>query len=231
VEYGTLCNKTTTLSNGYYARSIRLVLTASERRQGIVALPYYPKLKMALEEWFLEVFEDASRSALGVFNQSPRFRQHEAASHRFDTIDGHEKVMEFQEISAEISLTPSELPGMSLDDILRLLIESGRSFGQKQAEYHFGQIEKITTETGNVVSGPLTHETLLSTLEKLSVTFDDQGNVNMPTIVIHPDMAARLKELAKEGDEDPAVKTRLNEIFARKKEAWLEEQNSRKLVD
>lgn len=195
-----------------------------------MALPEYPTLKKSLEDLFMEVYKASMKSQMSVFRESPRFIQHEGARHTYTTVDGQHKEMDFQEVSLEIVLSKSELKESGIGFVLNLLAKKGEESGAKQAQYHFGQINAITTETGNTVRGELSVDTMLQVLERLHISFDDTGNPRMPTMVVHPDMAPQVESLA-EAAEDPEVKTRLNEIFEQKRVEWNEEQSRRKLVD
>lgn len=62
----------------------------------------------------------------------------------------------------------------------------------------FDYLSKICEATGNVVDAagrPLTHELILSALEKVEIDFDVNDEPIMPTLVVHPEMAEKLSKL------------------------------------
>lgn len=195
-----------------------------------MALPLYPQLKKSLENMFLELLEGASRQELGPFNESPRFIQHEGTTHSYNTAEGEERQTEYQDMMVELQLSSSELANMTLGDAVKLVVEKGHEIGAQQARYHFGMLSKIIEEAGSTVNGPLTLNRLFEVLEKLYIHFDDLGNPRWPTMVVHPNVTPRLRELARELEAEEA-KTRLSNIIERKREEWNEEQDRRKLVD
>lgn len=199
-----------------------------------MALPLYPQLKIELSDWFLEIVEGAARSELGPFADSPRFIQHEGTTHNYTTVQGDERSSDYQDMQVEAELRLSEVPSMDFASVLRLLIEKGRELGAQQARYHFGVLNEVIEETGNIVDGkgqPVTLDLLLETIEKLHISFDDAGNPRMPTIIVGPRMAPRFQEIMRKADSDENAKARLNEIMERKRVEWDEEQDRRKLVD
>ncbi|WP_329549593.1 hypothetical protein OG548_42855 [Streptomyces sp. NBC_01356] len=199
-----------------------------------MALPLYPELKTDLEDWFIEVFKEAARQELGPFSESPHFIQHEGTSHSYETIDGEEREFNYQDMTAEILMSSAEVVTKSLHDVLQLLVDKGEEFGRQQARYHHSRLNEIIEQAGNVVDGggqKLSLDLWLKALEQLHISFDDHENPKMPTMVIHPDMAPRVKELMREAEGDETAKARYREIMERKLEEWHEEQNRRKLVD
>ena len=179
-----------------------------------MALPLYPQLKEGLERMLLDLLEAASRQELGPFNESPRFIQHEGTTHSFNTVDGEERQTEYQDMSVELTLSFSELANMNFGDALRLAVEKGHEIGVQQARYHYGMLNQIIEESGNVVDGPLTLDRLFELLERMHISFDNLGNPRWPTMVVHPNMALPVQELAREMETDEA-KARLTEIIGR----------------
>lgn len=191
----------------------------------------YLSLKRDLEQWFIEIFQQASNEELGPFRKSPRFIQHEGDTHSYSTVDGTERLTEYQSFQAEIEIETSRLIEMPLDDVLQLLIDKGREFGKQEAAYHFAQIDKVIEEAGNKVEGAFTVEKVLEALEAVYINFDDHGNAQLPSIVIHPSQQEKIQEIARQLEGNEEARSRMNAIIESKRVAWHEEQNNRKLVD
>ncbi len=199
-----------------------------------MALPQYPQLKTELERWFLEILKHSARQQLGPFNQSPRFVQHEGTTHSYNTVQGDERITDYQDMGVEIVLTLSDIPGMALEDVLRLVIEKGAELGAAESKFHFQRLNDIVEEAGNVVDGkgkPITFDLWLESLEKLYVSFDDYGNPRMPTLVVAPDMKQRVEDMVREAAADEGARARFQKVMEQKRKEWDEEQDRRKLVD
>ncbi|MGW1324264.1 hypothetical protein ACWD64_17220 [Streptomyces antibioticus] len=199
-----------------------------------MTLPLYPKLKIELEDWFMEVFKGAVQKELGVFSESPHFIQHEGTSHSYETVDGEERETDYHSMTAEIPMSSIDVADRRLDEILLLLIEKGEEFGRRQAQFHFGRLNEIIEQAGNVIDGKgqkLTLDLLLKTIEQVHISFDEDENPRMPTMVMHPDMAPRIQEIIREVEADETAQEKFHEVMTRKLGEWREEQNRRKLVD
>jgi hypothetical protein len=214
--------RASTLTLYYYAKEVS------------VALPLYPELKAKLEEWFIEVMREAAQRQLGPFNQSPRFIQHEGRDHRYTTVTGEARSAEYQDFAVQFRLGPAELASMTIEQVLRLFHEKGTEIGTLEARYHFGRLDSITEETGNIIHGngaPLSIDMIIEALEQMYIAFDRSGNPRMPTIVVHPTRRERLREILSEAETDPDTRARLSAVFERKRREWHEQESSRKLVD
>jgi len=195
-----------------------------------MALPLYPQLKEGLEKMFLDLIYAASQQELGPFAESPRFTQHEGSSHSYNTVDGEERSTDYQEFMIEFELSAADFMNMELGDVIRLVMQQAREFGSQQSRYHYARLDQIIEEVGNKVTGPLTLDKFFEAIEQLFIPFDDSGNPQWPTLVINPNTAPRVRELAQAMETDEA-KARLAEVIERKREQWDEEQSRRKLVD
>jgi hypothetical protein len=98
----------------------------------------------------------------------------------------------------------------------------------------FQEISRVTKKTGNEVNAqgqPLTQELFLQTLNKMDFDFDEKGNWNPPSIIMHPDLWAAKKDEIKSWETDEIFLAKQEEIIAKKKEAWHDRENRRELVD
>jgi hypothetical protein len=78
---------------------------------------------------------------------------------------------------------------------------------------------------------PFTFELFLETLEKISIDFDDQGNPYLPTVVVSPELGAKLKSKLPEWEANPDYDKRFKELIERKRKEWNDRESHRKLVD
>ena len=95
-----------------------------------------------------------------------------------------------------------------------------------QERRFFAAMGTITSASGNVVNagGELTFEKFYEVLDGMEWSLDDDGELSVPTIVMHPSDAEKLKEL-----ENPETLAAMEELKARKYEEALARRPSRRL--
>lgn len=89
---------------------------------------------------------------------------------------------------------------------------------QQVSRQFLQRLDETTEQTGNVVDGegrPLTAELLCRMLEKMEISFDSAGRIQIPTPMFPPAMEGRVRRVL----EDPATQVRLNVVFVKK---WFE---------
>lgn len=133
---------------------------------------------------------------------------------------------------------PSERVGFEMgwerDDVLKgnfealvLQLDSASGeLGEKLVGMFVKTMGAVTDSTGNVVDAqgsPLTFELLYEMLDKIEYTLDDDDELEMPSLVMHPDM---VKKLPKPTPEQEAA---LEELKQRKREELLAQRRSRRL--
>lgn len=134
---------------------------------------------------------------------------------------------------------PSELVGFEMkwdrDDLLAGNFEAflvqldaaSNELGEKLLGMFFKTMDAVTESTGNIVDAggeKFSFELLVETLEKIEWSLDDEGELVMPSIIMHPD---QMKNLPAEAT--PAQKAELDELKRRKKEELLAQRRSRRL--
>jgi hypothetical protein len=92
----------------------------------------------------------------------------------------------------------------------------------------FGAMNRITEATGNVVDagGRLTYEALYEMLDKIEYSLDENDQLVMPSLVMHPDTAKQLEEL---GPLTPEQEQKLAELRERKRGEALARRRRRRL--
>jgi hypothetical protein len=121
---------------------------------------------------------------------------------------------------------------MSLAEIMRRIDGVAQKLADELAKNIYGVASEAAQEVGNVVKahGKITGEAILEVLEKIEIPFDDEGNPELPSIHIHPDMTETLKEALLSLRENPDLRARHEELLRRKKEIWRAREARRKLV-
>jgi hypothetical protein len=129
-----------------------------------------------------------------------------------------------------------------LDDLIRdgpaaylnQAMQAAEAFIAAQHNMLFAKADEVTSRTGMVIDGKgmgFSPELLLEALERIEMSFSDSGQPQMPTIVMHPQLLATIREKIPIWETDPAFKKRYAELIERKRKVWIDRKNSRKLAD
>jgi hypothetical protein len=200
-----------------------------------MALPKYREAKKIIEEMLSERITNVSRSKMTPFNDSPSIVQHEGKILIHNTLDNssRQKTMSYQKSQFEYVFKYDKIPDMQPEDVLKIVDEKAEAMGEEMAKYQFKVLDETVKEAGNVVDAKGAKPNIdlfLGVLEKISITFDKDGNPNMPTLVISPKQANDWKAVM-EQSKTPEIDEKFKEIMKKKKEEYDAEQASRKLVD
>lgn len=199
-----------------------------------MTLPLYPQLKLAIEKILHAEARAAALSQLGMFASVPRSKQHEGNRLEYMTIDGDTKAPEYQRAAAVGDIKVTDIPAMSLEDVVAIVRKTGEELGMQQAKLNFESFNQATEEVGNSIQmegKPLTVDTVLQLFERVQLVFDAEGNPQMPTWHTGPDLQASVEKVLGQLNEDPEAQARLQVIVDRKRVEWNAEQDRRKLVD
>jgi hypothetical protein len=129
------------------------------------------------------------------------------------------------ESSATVTFSIPEAIDGDFSDVLAAVADTAEQFVGSLMPKVFEHISEICDATGNVVSGEGRSfwDAMLETLETISISFDEDGNPSLPSIVMHPDMADKL------GEPPPGHQDRCNEIIARRRDEWMAGRRTRRL--
>lgn len=127
--------------------------------------------------------------------------------------------------SASVTFSVPEAIDGDFTGVIAAIAETADQFVASMMPNFFEHISEICDATGNVVSGadrPI-WDALLETLETIAISFDEDGNPSLPSIVMHPDTASKL------GDPPEGYEELGNEIIARRRDEWLAGRRTRRL--
>ena len=96
-------------------------------------------------------------------------------------------------------------------------------------EMFYRKMNEVTEEVGNAMDmkgAPLTQDAFFTMLERVDMEF---GPDNLPTSVWHTTPA--LAEVIRKWDDDPAFRSRYEELLDRKRNEWRDRESNRKLVE
>lgn len=123
---------------------------------------------------------------------------------------------EMRKLSTETALHMQELVSGKAVTIFRHVRDISQAMHDSFMKGMIARFEEVTSRTGNVVKGSSASmaDSLINALEKLEPSVDEEGELRMPTVMIHPSQTEQLqKEIEK---DDPETKKRLEEVKSRK---------------
>jgi hypothetical protein len=197
-------------------------------------LPLYPRLKAEIERLLVDVARQAAQRQLGPFADMPPAQQHEGDRLEYMTIDGDEKKVSYQRTVVDYEIRPADIPTMTFRDAIAVVVGKGRELGLQQARLYFESMNRSIEQVGNALDAggqPFSVDLFLQLLDRVQIAFDEQGNPQLPTLHVGPDLEASASQVLEGASKDPSAQARLNEIIERKREEWNAEQDRRKLVD
>lgn len=106
------------------------------------------------------------------------------------------------------------------------LVEAADGYAEQLSKMLYGSLDKITTATGNKLDAggnPLTFEMLYEMLDKIEWGLDENDELSTPSLVMHPDTAAKLSQ------PTPEQVKMLEELKAQKLEELLAKRRRRRL--
>lgn len=195
-------------------------------------LPDYVDAKRQLKEGLTRWLRNRVQEHLGPFADLPAHQIFEGTAMAIGRPDGRQDVTQMKQFEAGLEITADEVPQMGLADIMRRIDGTAQKLADDMGKNIYGVASDAAQEAGNVVKahGKITAEAILEVLEKIEIPFDDEGNPELPSIHIHPDMTETLKAALLSLREDPNLRTRHEELLQEKKEIWRDREASRRLV-
>ncbi len=163
------------------------------------------------------------------------FHQHEGNRAEVVRVDGTVGVTTFdQPLTTNVAISVEDARKEGSGASIRAAREIGDRLGDEMTKRFFETIHEAVERVGNVLDAkgrPFSAELFAESLEKMDLAFDEGGEWQPPTIVVHPDAFPMIRARMEEASRDPAVKARLEEIVSRKREEWRAREARRTLVD
>ncbi len=126
----------------------------------------------------------------------------------------------------------SDLKAVRASDYERLyeaMYESADSMAEQLVGHFVESMGKVTEGTGNVIDAggrPFGFDVLYETLDKLEFSVDENDELVMPSLVMHPTQAEKLRDLPPLTDEQ---QRKLDELKERKRKETLARRRRRRL--
>jgi len=192
-------------------------------------LPDFPKIKKRLKD-------KTNLHLKNIMNQNPLFSQIKVERH-FEgdkivagTVDGEIDVSTHKEIESRIEVKREDIIAKGPMAFIEHIGAIAKQMDAQKEKMLFDKIKEVTDKTGNIVDGkgqPLTFDLFMKTLEKIQIDFDEQSNPYLPTLVVPPEIGAKIKDQLSEWESNPAYK----ELIEKKRKEWNDRESHRKLVD
>jgi len=197
-------------------------------------IPDFPLEKQKLEKLWNHYLEVKHQELLGFLSEIPTYQHHEGHRWQINRQDGSQHESEYQELEAGFSVSFDEVPDLTPEKIRQKLDQVAEEMARQMTQGVLSTIEQAVDAAGNKINAggkPLSPELFLEILERLELSFDEQGNWLPPTMIVPPDFSAARKEEIKAWESDPVFRAKQEEIVIRQREEWRAREACRKLVD
>ncbi len=197
-------------------------------------LPDYPSVKQKINSLLRRYLKEE------VFRHSPILKeirqtvQHEGREGTFGDVDGRERPIEYKKVATGYSLTRDEMRRPDFQLILSKFAAMAETFAEGQSRMLFDTVSEAAESVGNVVDakGKLTKEAFLELMRKMQLDFNPKtGEPQRPTMVLHPDTLAKIKDDLKSWEKDPEFVAALSAVEQQKRLDWRDRESSRRLAD
>lgn len=198
----------------------------------------FPSIKSKLDASLNIFLRREVKKNMTFFSTIGKHLIHEGKKHTYETMQHTRKDMDFKKAEVEFTVTKEERETITLEGVLQKVSKSAEEMAAQMERDMFATLHREIDEAGQSVDEkgkPFTHETLLKAMEMLDVDFkdDDRKQPQMPSLVMHPDMAKKVFEQdAKLSDEErKAFEARKEALLDKKYQEFLDREAHRKLVD
>jgi hypothetical protein len=140
---------------------------------------------------------------------------------------------EVKEVSAGFMLKNEEVISKGMDAYYAKLDGLAQSIKNQEEKVMLKAMEHAAEQAQNVMDakGNFSFSTILDALEKMTVSFDSNGNRSGHNIIVSPSTYAKMQAKLPELEKNQEYKQRYKEIMDKKRKEWLDRENSRRLVD
>ena len=134
--------------------------------------------------------------------------------------------LESERVGFEIGWEREDAISGNFDALLLQLDSASQELAKKLVEILFKTLGAVTESTGNVINAegsPPTFELIYEMLDKIEYTLDEDDELEMPSLIMHPEM---IKKLPKPTPDQEAA---IEELKQRKREELLAKRRRRRL--
>ena len=192
-------------------------------------LPDFLKTKEKLQKMLHSEMEKAQFQHMGPFADTPKSNIFEGDEVILIRADGSREGVEMKKAEAAVDIKLEEVEEMTHERVLDKIDTMAREMAKQISKTAYEVIEKATEEVGNVTSAdgePLSIDLLLKGLEKMHLSFDEEGQPSGLRLVAHPKMSSSLEKIYLQIEADP----RYQALMEQKREEERVRENNRELV-
>jgi len=195
-------------------------------------LPDFPSIKRAANQ----VFTDRIRKSTsrGSFMETiPRRMMREGDILSVKSAGGSALESEIKEVSAGFMLKHEDIISKGISAYYAKLDELVQSIKSQEEKIVIKAMEQAAQQVQNVIDakGEFSLSTILDALEKMTISFDSNGNPSGHSIIVSPSVYAKMKAKLPERKKNQEYKERYERIMKKKRKEWLDRENSRRLAD
>ena len=196
-------------------------------------LPDFPKIKKKHVETINKLLKEAIQQD-PLFSGIREEHHFEGSRMSYKTVDGEADETDYQVASSEFVVKREDVIAKGAMAYVENIRGAAEEMKKQKARYLFDKMKEVTDKTGNVVDGkgrPFSFELFVESIRKIWIEFDENGNPHMPTMIVSPEIAEKLRVLLPEWDKNPENKKIIDEIIEGKRKEWNDRESHRELVD
>jgi hypothetical protein len=189
----------------------------------LFALPEYDK---AFAEFVSDRVRELATAGDGLLSGIQFVPMTSTVGSRLGSRDGMEVDIAPQPMGYEFSLTEDMIRETDVTSLVSMLDEAAQEYARQLTQALFQTMNAVTDATGNVVNTGgerLSFEHVYQALDAMEFELDENDELVMPSLVMHPETAAGLEP------PTPEQETRLAELKKRKLEEALARRRGRRL--
>jgi hypothetical protein len=196
-------------------------------------LPDYPSLKREIADVLNILLRKKVENYLIGLKEVRKTKIFEGKKMVMKRQSGEEEDSSLTTTQVTFEIQVDEIPKMSINDLMAKIDKAAREMAEQMESSFFKTINATLDKKGQIVDQkgePLSAKSILKVMDKLFIPFDTEGNPEMPTIFVPPNLTEPMKKAITELHEDPDLKSKYDELIQQKREAFRAEEASRKLV-
>ena len=199
----------------------------------VIMLPEFRRLKLDLDRDIKHNMQAAARGR-GTLSDIHQSVVHEGDRFTLHREDGSVETKFYHALEASVELSPEDIQSEGAKKVAEAVDNLAEQLAEQEHHKFFETITSVIRSVGNEVDAggrPFTAEIWLDVLEKMELSFDDDGTWRPPTVVLHPTMLSRAQNELGRLETDSVLKQRLDDIVSRQRDEWRVRESNRKLVD
>ena len=197
-------------------------------------LPDYPSIKKKVDSLLRRYLKEEIDRRSPILKEIRQTIQHEGREGTYGDVDGRKSPIEYKEVAGSFTLTRDEMRRPNFQVVLSKFAEMAETFAAGKSKMLFATVSEAAESVGNVVDakGKLTKAAFLDLMRKMQLDFNPQtGKPKRPTMVLHPDTLAKIKDELESWEQDPEFMAALAAIEEQKRLDWRDRESRRRLVD